>query len=109
MVLTDGLNLKNFQKVFRKRTLGIRSQQYHQMEIQLFFQVVERGYGKTDLYEITFENNQWSVPKNLGTNINSAEEEKSPFLHTDGKTLFFSSTNFPTLVDLIYFIHEKIH
>ncbi len=65
------------------------------------------GYGKTDLYEITFENNQWSVPKNLGTNINSAEEEKSPFLHTDGKTLFFSSTNFPTLGGFDIFYSRK--
>ena len=65
------------------------------------------GYGKTDLYEITFENNQWSVPKNLGTNINSAEEEKSPFLHTDGKTLFFSSTNFPSLGGFDIFYSRK--
>ena len=65
------------------------------------------GYGKTDLYEINFENNQWGVPKNLGTVINSAEEEKSPFLHTDGKTLFFSSTNFPTLGGFDIFYSRK--
>jgi len=65
------------------------------------------GYGKTDLYEINFENNQWSAPKNLGTDINSAEEEKSPFLHTDGKTLFFSSTNFPTLGGFDIFYSRK--
>tara|TARA_Y100001933_G_C18993537_1_gene561555 strand:+ start:510 stop:2486 length:1977 start_codon:yes stop_codon:yes gene_type:complete len=65
------------------------------------------GYGKTDLYEIIFENNQWSAPKNLGANINSAEDEKSPFLHTDGKTLFFSSTNFPTLGGFDIFYSRK--
>ena len=65
------------------------------------------GYGKTDLYETTFENNKWGAPKNLGANINSAEEEKSPFLHTDGKTLFFSSTNFPTLGGFDIFYSRK--
>ncbi len=65
------------------------------------------GYGKTDLYETNFENNKWSAPKNLGANINSAEEEKSPFLHTDGKTLFFSSTNFPTLGGFDIFYSRK--
>ena len=52
MVHTDGLNPENFQKVFLKRMLGIHNQQSHQMEIQLFFQVIGRGVWKTDLYEI---------------------------------------------------------
>ena len=62
------------------------------------------GYGKMDLYEINYNNGQWSAPKNLGYKINSSEYEKSPYLHTDGKTLFFSSTNFPSLggFDIFY-------
>ena len=55
------------------------------------------GYGKIDLYEINWKNGKWTNPKNLGSAINSNEHEKSPYLHTDGKTLFFSSTNFPSL------------
>ena len=55
------------------------------------------GYGKIDLYEINWKNEEWTNPKNLGSAINSNEHEKSPYLHTDGKTLFFSSTNFPSL------------
>ena len=64
----------------------------------------EGGYGKIDLYETTFKNGQWSNPKNLGDKINSNENEKSPYLHTDGKTLFFASQNFPTLggYDIFY-------
>ena len=64
----------------------------------------EGGYGKIDLYETTFKNGQWSNPENLGDKINSNENEKSPFLHTDGKTLFFASQNFPTLggYDIFY-------
>ena len=62
------------------------------------------GYGKIDLYETTFKNGQWSNPENLGDKINSNENEKSPYLHTDGITLFFTSQNFPTLggYDIFY-------
>jgi len=62
------------------------------------------GYGKIDLYEINWEDGKWTNPKNLGSAINSNEHEKSPFLHTDGKTLFFASTNFPTIggFDIFY-------
>ena len=55
------------------------------------------GYGKIDLYEINWKDGKWTDPKNLGSAINSNENEKSPYLHTDGKTLFFASTNFPSL------------
>jgi len=62
------------------------------------------GYGKIDLYEIQLVNGVWTDLKNLGSNINSNENEKSPYLHTDGKTLFFASQNFPTLggFDIFY-------
>ncbi len=65
------------------------------------------GYGKIDLYEIQFINGQWTAPKNLGSNINSSENEKSPYLHTDGKTLFFASQNFPTLGGFDIFYSRK--
>ncbi|MEC9209594.1 MAG: OmpA family protein [Bacteroidota bacterium] len=65
------------------------------------------GYGKMDLYEINKVNGSWTSPKNLGSNINSNEFEKSPYLHTDGKTLFFSSTNFPTLGGFDIFYSRK--
>ncbi len=65
------------------------------------------GYGKMDLYEIYKENGNWTKPKNLGSNINSNEFEKSPYLHTDGKTLFFASTNHPTLGGFDIFYSRK--
>ncbi len=33
----------------------------------------------------------WSSPKKLGKNINSPYDEESPYMHPDGKTLYFSS------------------
>ncbi len=65
------------------------------------------GYGKIDLYEINFENGKWTSPKNLGSTINSNEHEKSPYLHTDGKTLFFASTNFPSIGGFDIFYSRK--
>ena len=65
------------------------------------------GYGKIDLYEINWENGKWTSPKNLGSAINSSDHEKSPYLHTDGRTLFFSSTNFPSLGGFDIFYSRK--
>lgn len=49
-------------------------------------------YGNRDLY-VSFQekSGRYSIPKNLGDLINTSDEESSPFLAPDGKTLFFSS------------------
>jgi len=38
-----------------------------------------------------YANGVWSKPKNAGKNINTAGDERYPFIHNDG-TLYFSST-----------------
>ena len=58
---------------------------------------VERkdSYGDRDLFVIFLqEDGTWTQPLNLGSQINSAAEEASPFLASDGKTMFFSSKGF---------------
>ena len=50
------------------------------------------GLGGKDLwYSIKNEKNKWSIPVNLGDIINTEGDEMSPFIHFDGKTLYFSS------------------
>lgn len=50
------------------------------------------GYGGLDLYiSKKLSNNEWARPINLGPTINTRYDEDSPFLHPDGKTLYFSS------------------
>ena len=49
------------------------------------------GYGGKDLWVCVRENNTWSKPSNMGASINSEHDEICPFLHTDGKTFFYSS------------------
>ncbi len=58
---------------------------------------VERkdSQGDRDLYVINLKKDgTWTEPLNLGPQINSASEEASPFLASDGKTMFFSSKGF---------------
>lgn len=47
--------------------------------------------GNTDIYITTKTSYGWSEPINLGSVINTSYAERSPFLHPDGKTLYFSS------------------
>lgn len=50
------------------------------------------GYGGYDIYKsVKGDDGEWSTPLNLGPVINSKGNEKSPFVHPDGKTLYFSS------------------
>ncbi len=50
------------------------------------------GLGGLDIYMAKKKDDgQWGEPKNLGNIINSDLNEESPFIHPDGKTLFFSS------------------
>lgn len=51
------------------------------------------GVGGKDLYVTTRKDGYWTVPRNLGLEINSPYDEISPFLSKDGRTLYFSSNN----------------
>lgn len=50
------------------------------------------GFGGSDIwYAERNADGTWGDPKNMGPTINTAKNERSPFLHTDSKTLYFSS------------------
>jgi flagellar motor protein MotB len=50
------------------------------------------GLGGMDLwYSIQNEERTWGLPVNLGKTINTSGDEMSPFIHFDGRTLYFSS------------------
>ncbi len=54
-------------------------------------------------YDIWFskknQKGEWSVPENMGKNINTSRNEKTPFLHSDGQTFYYSSDS-PNLAGL---------
>ncbi|MEY3248331.1 MAG: hypothetical protein RL742_374 [Bacteroidota bacterium] len=50
------------------------------------------GFGGADLWVTRRQpNGRWTPPQNLGPNVNTAGDENAPFLHPDGRTLYFSS------------------
>jgi outer membrane protein OmpA-like peptidoglycan-associated protein/tetratricopeptide (TPR) repeat protein len=52
------------------------------------------GYGGYDIYSShLLEDGTWSKAVNLGPNINTDGPEMSPFLHSDGLTLYFASSS----------------
>ncbi len=51
----------------------------------------EDGEGGYDIYVTTRIGGDWRLPQNLGPQINTAYDERSPYLAADGRTLYFSS------------------
>ena len=50
------------------------------------------GYGGMDVYKAKKNRDgKWDKPQNLGPVINSKYDEDAPYIHPDGKTLFFTS------------------
>lgn len=63
------------------------------------------GYGGSDLYiSRKMPDGTWSAGQNLGPVINSDKNELTPFLHSDSKTLYFSSKGHSSLggYDIFY-------
>ncbi|MDX2190965.1 MAG: OmpA family protein [Bacteroidota bacterium] len=56
------------------------------------------GYGGRDLYVIMQDpQGKWYDPINMGPKINTPYDDDAPFIHTDGKTLYFSSKGHKTM------------
>ena len=58
----------------------------------------ESGLGGKDIY-VSKKTNEgiWGEAKNLGVKVNTMYDEESPFIHPDGRTLFFSSKGHNTM------------
>jgi outer membrane protein OmpA-like peptidoglycan-associated protein len=54
------------------------------------------GFGGRDIWKSRLNpNGTWIQPENLGPNINTNGNDDCPFLHADGRTLFFMSDGHP--------------
>ena len=78
---------------------------------QLFFASNRRnGYGGIDLYTCyRLEDRSWSDPVNLGAKINTDGDEKTPFIHSDSRTLYFSSTGHPGVGGFDIFFSRQLN
>ena len=65
------------------------------------------GIGKRDIWVSKKTENGWSTPKNLGRPVNTEKDETTPFIHVNGKALFFSSDGHYGLGGLDLFVSEK--
>ncbi len=51
----------------------------------------EGGVGNMDIWSSDKVGELWSTPINLGVKINTEEDDMSPYIHPDNKTLYFAS------------------
>lgn len=69
------------------------------------------GYGGSDIWMTTKNlKGLWNTPINLGPTINTKYEEQTPFIHSDGQTLYFSSFGHPGMgsADIFYCRKDSI-
>lgn len=66
--------------------------------------------GNMDIYASQLlDNNKWNKPTRLANNINTAKSELTPFIHPDGKTLFFASDGHGGMGKYDIFYTQKIN
>lgn len=65
---------------------------------ELFF-VSDRpgGQGGLDIWVSRFDNGRWQEPRNLGPEVNTPRADMAPYLHTDNRSLYFSSDGHPSV------------
>lgn len=65
------------------------------------------GFGGRDIYMVRKEGkNDWTEPVNLGSSINTPFDEDAPYLHPDGKTLYYSSNGPNSMGGFDIFVSE---
>jgi outer membrane protein OmpA-like peptidoglycan-associated protein/tetratricopeptide (TPR) repeat protein len=66
------------------------------------------GVGRRDIWvSVLNENGQWTQARNLGQPINTPYDEISPFIHANGRTLYFASNGHPGFGGFDIFYSEK--
>ncbi len=64
--------------------------------------------GNRDIFvSVADENGVWQKPKNIGDSVNTAKDENSPFIHPDGKSLYFMSDGHPGMGGMDIFLSRK--
>lgn len=65
------------------------------------------GKGKEDIWKVHLIGNKWSEAINLGDEINTSENDGSPFIHPDNSTLYFRSEGHIGLGGFDLYISKK--
>ncbi len=76
----------------------------------LYFTSDRSGMGRMDIFRSRrLPTGEWAVAENLGEVVNTKYDEEAPFIHPDGKTLFFSSKGHNSMggYDIFFSIEEN--
>lgn len=66
------------------------------------------GKGNNDIWVSTLDElTSWQTPVNISDSINTPGDETSPFIHPDGKTLYFTSNGHPGMGETDIFMSRK--
>jgi len=67
------------------------------------------GVGSRDIWlAIKNDDNEWEKPENLGRGINTVNDEVSPFIHPNDKTLYYATNGLPGFGGFdIYYSNEQ--
>lgn len=66
------------------------------------------GMGKSDIWQSILDSTgQWQTPRNLGSPVNTPDEENAPFIHANGQTLFYASNGMPGMGGFDLFISQR--
>ena len=76
----------------------------------LFFSSVRSGgLGQRDIWMTTLKpDGGWNTPVNMGDSINTPFNDESPYIHPDGKTLYFSSNGRPGMGNYDLYVSNKL-
>lgn len=67
------------------------------------------GFGRRDIwFSVQDENGLWTKAQNLGAPVNTIYEEYSPFIHVNGKTLYFASNGLVGFGGFDIYYSEKL-
>ncbi|MBI2968015.1 MAG: PD40 domain-containing protein [Bacteroidetes bacterium] len=67
------------------------------------------GFGGRDIYySNSLPNGEWSMAKNIGTPVNTEYDDDAPFIHPDGRTLYFSSNGHNSMGGYDIFISKLV-
>ena len=67
------------------------------------------GYGGDDIWRSKITRFGFSSPENLGSTINTKEDEMSPFFHPDNLTFYFASKGHTGMGNFDLFISRRLH
>jgi outer membrane protein OmpA-like peptidoglycan-associated protein len=65
------------------------------------------GQGGQDIWVSKKEGSGWSVPVNIGSDINTPLDEAGPFFHQDNETLYFMSNGYPGMGGFDLYLTRK--